>query len=89
MHVILLARVVWAAAKDAEVIEKAWTATMMARNSQVEMVICCGGDTEVLGVTTSTGAVLLGVEGSGGGEEVKAMGNGVVVAGAGTEDYGA
>ena len=89
MHIILSPRAVWAAAKDAEVTEKARTTSMMARKSQVKMVICCGGDAEVLGPATSAGAVVLGTRGSGGGEEVGAMGNGVVVAGAGTEDAGA
>ena len=88
MHVILSARAVWAAAKGAEVMEKARTASMMARKSRVEMVICCGGDTEVLGPVTSAGAVVLGAEGSGGTEEAGVVGNGVVVAGAGTEDAG-
>ena len=56
--VILSTRAVWAAAKDAEVTEKAWTASMMAKKSRVEMVICCGGDAEVLGPTTSARAVV-------------------------------
>ena len=89
LRVILSAKAVWAAAKDAEVIEKVWTASMMARKSRVEMVICCGGDAEVLSLTTSAGAMVLGAGGSGGGEEAGAMGNGVVVDGAGTEDAGA
>ena len=89
MRVILSARAVWAAAKDAEVTEKARTTSMMAKKSRVEMVICCGGDAEVLGPATSAGDVVLGAGGSGGGEEAGAMGNGVVVAGAGTEDAGA
>ena len=37
---------------------------------------------------TSTGAVVLGAKGFDGAEEVGVMGNGVVVAGAGTEDTG-
>ena len=52
------------------------------------MVICCGGDTEVISPVTSVGAVVLGAEGFGGAEDVGAVGNGVVVAGAGTEDAG-
>ena len=88
MRVILLARVVWVAAKDAKVTEKARTASMMSKKSRVEMVICYGGDTEVLGPATSVGVVVLGAEGSGGAEEAGAVGNGVVVAGAGTEDAG-
>ena len=86
MHVILSARVVWAAAKDAEVTEKAQTASMMATKSRVEMVICYRGDAEVLGPATSAGVVVLGAEGSGGAEEAGAVGNGVVVVEAGTED---
>ena len=66
MRVILSARVVWAAANNVKVTEKARTASMMARKSRVEMVICCGGNAEVLGPATSAGAVVLGVEGSGG-----------------------
>ena len=50
------------------------------------MVICRGGDVEVRGPATSAGAVVLGAEGSGGGEEAGAVGNGVVVARARTED---
>ena len=68
--------------------EKAQTASMMARKSRVEMVISYGGDAEVLGPATSTGAVVLGAEGSGGAEDARAVGNGVVVAGAETEDAG-
>ena len=62
MLVILSARAVWVAAKDAEVTEKARTTSMMARKSQVEMVICCGGDAEVIGPETSVGVVVLGSE---------------------------
>ena len=52
------------------------------------MVICYGGDTEVLSPATSIGAVVLGAEGFGGAEDEEAVGNGLVVAGAGTEDAG-
>ena len=86
MSVILSARAVWAIAKDAEVTEKAGTASMMARKSRVEMVICCGGHAEVLDPATSVRAVVLGVGGSGGAEEAGAMGNEGVVAGARTEE---
>ena len=68
--------------------KKARTAFMMARKSRVEMVICCGGDAEVISPAASAGAVVLGAEGSGDVEEARAVGNGVVVAGAGTEDAG-
>ena len=77
------------AAKDAEVTEKARTASMMARKSRVEMVICCGGDAKVLSPSTSIGAVGLGAGGFCGGEEVGAVGNGIVVSRAETEDVGA
>ena len=86
MYIILSARAVWASAKDAKVTEKARTASMMAKKSRVKMVICCGGDAEMLGPVTSAGVVVLRTEGSGGAEEAGAVGNGVVVAGAGTED---
>ena len=38
------------------------------------MVICCGGDTEVLSPTTFAGTVVLGVKGFGGVEDAKAVG---------------
>ena len=88
MQVILSARAVWVAAKDAKVIEKAQTASMMTRKSQVEMVISCEGDAEVLDPATSVGVMVLGVGGYGGAEEVGSVGNGVVVAGAGIENAG-
>ena len=88
MSVILLTKAVWATKKDVEMIEKVRTASMMARKSRVEMVICCGGDAEVLGPATSAGAAVLGAEGSGGAKEAGDVGNGVVVAGAGIEDVG-
>ena len=42
----------------------------------------------MLSPATSAGAVVLGAEGFGGAEEAGAVGNGVVVAGAGTEEAG-
>ena len=88
MRVILSVSVVWAAAKDAEVTEKVQTATMMARKSRVDIMICCGGGVEVLGLATSAGAVVLGVGGFGGADDA-----GDVVLGAGgfegAEDAGA
>ena len=51
MRVILSASVVWAATKDVEVIEKVWTASMMARKSRVDIMICYGGGAKVLGPT--------------------------------------
>ena len=84
MRFILSAKAVWAAAKDAEVTEKVHITSMMARKSRVEMVICLGGDAEVLGPPTSVGVVVLGAGGFGGAEEAGAMGNRVVVDGVGT-----
>ena len=53
MRDILLARAAWAVAKDVEVMEKVRTASIMARKSRVEMVICCGGGAEELGPAKS------------------------------------
>ena len=53
MRDILLTRPAWAAAKDVEVMEKVRTASIMARKSRVEMVICCGGGAEELGPAKS------------------------------------
>ena len=83
MRVILSARAVWAVANDADVEENVRTASMMVRKFQVEIVIYCGGGTDVLDPTTSIG-VVLGAEGSGGAEDIEAVGKG-----AGTEDPGA
>ena len=88
MRNILSARAVWVAAKDVEMIEKARTASTMARKSRVDIMICYGGGPEVLGPATSARAVVLGAGGSGGAEEVGSVGNGVVVDGARTEDAG-
>ena len=85
---ILSSRAVWAPVKDVEVIEKAQTASMTAKKSRVDIVICCGGGVEVLGPATPARAVVLGSGGSGGADEVGYVGNGVVVAGGGTEDAG-
>ena len=81
MHVILSASAVWVATKDVEVTEKTRTASMMAKNSRVDIVICCGGGAEVLGPATSIRIVVLGAKCSGGAKDVGAMSNGV-----GTED---
>ena len=53
MRVLLLAKTAWATAKDAEMTEKVWTASIMARKSQVEMVICCAGGADELGQAKS------------------------------------
>ena len=53
MCVILSDRATWAAATDTEVMEKVRTASIMARKSRVEMVICYGGGSYELGPTNS------------------------------------
>ena len=84
MHVILSDSVVWAAAKDAEVTEKARTASMMVRKSRLDIVIYYRGGAEVLRPAISIGAVVLGPEGSGGAEDAGTVDNGVGTKGAGT-----
>ena len=69
-------------------IEKVQTASMMAKKSRVEIVICCGGGVEVLGRATSGGTVVLGAEGSGGIEGIRVVGTRAVVAGDGGGDAG-
>ena len=86
MRVILSARVAWAVANDANVVENVRTASMMTRKSRVDIEIYCYGGAMVLGLTTYAGAVVSGVEGSRGAEG--AVGNGAVEAGAGIEDAG-
>ena len=56
MCVILSAKAVWAAIKDVDVAEKVRTASIIARKSQVDMEICCGGGADVLGPTEAVGA---------------------------------
>ena len=58
MQVILSARVAWAVANDAAVVENVRTASMMVKKSRVEIMICYGGGVEVLTATPSEGAVL-------------------------------
>ena len=48
MCVILLAKVVWAAAKDADVAKKVQNISIIARKSRVDMEICHGGGADVL-----------------------------------------
>ena len=83
MRVILSTRAAWAVANDVDVKENVRTASMMVRNSRVEIVIYCGGGAEVLGPATSVG-VVLGVEGSGGAEDAGVVGNGARIEDAGT-----
>ena len=77
MCVILLAKDVWAAAKDADVDEKVRTASIIVRKSRVDMEICCGGGADVLGLTNAIGA-----GGIGGAEDTDDVGNGAVTVGA-------
>ena len=77
MRVILSAKAVWAASKDADMAEKVWTASIIPRKSRVDMEICCGGGADVLGPTETVGA-----EGTGGAEDASDVGNGAVTAGA-------
>ena len=88
VRVILSARVAWAVANDADVAENVRTASMMARKSRVNIEICCDGVAVMLGPATFVGAVVLWAEGSRGAEDIGAVGNEVVVAGARTEDAG-
>ena len=77
MRVILSTKAVWVAAKDADVDEKVWTASIILRKSRVDMEICCGGGVDVLGPTDVVGA-----GGTGGVEDVDDVGNGAVTVGA-------
>ena len=88
MHVILLARAAWAAAKDVDVVKKVRTASIMARKSQADNKICCSGGAVALGPREFVGAEVIGAEGSGGIEDAGAVCNGAVIAGAGAEDAG-
>ena len=88
VRVNLSARAAWAVANDADVAENVRTASMMARKSRVDLEICYDGGAMMLGLATSIGAVVLGVEGSAGVEDAGAMGNEAVAARAGTEDDG-
>ena len=77
MRVILSVNAMWAAAKDADVAEKVRTASVIVRKSRVDMEICCGGGTDVLGPTDAVGA-----GGTGGTEDASDKGNGPVTVGA-------
>ena len=84
VRVILSVRAAWAITNDVAVGESVWTASMMVRKSRVEIVICCGGGTEVLAAAPSVGAVL----GAGGLEKIegnRADGTGSGGGDAGTE----
>ena len=77
VSVLLSAKVVWAAAKDADVAEKVRTASIIVRKSRVDMEICYGGGADVLGLTDAVGAG--GIEGE---KDAGNVGNGAVTAGA-------
>ena len=79
VSVILSARAAWAAAKDADLAEKVWTASIMARKSQANNEICCSGGAVGLGPGEFVGAEVLGAEGSGGTEDEGAVGNKAVI----------
>ena len=64
MRVILSARITWATKKDADVAEKVWTTSIMARKSQVDNEICCSGGGVVLGPGKSLEDEVIGAEGS-------------------------
>ena len=74
---ILLAKAIWAVVKDAEVVEKVRTASMMARKSRVDIEIDCIGGAEVRSPTESKGT-----RGIGGVEEAGDVGSGTETDGA-------
>ena len=88
MHVILLSRAASAAAKDADVVEKVRTASLMVRKSRADNEICCSSGAMVVGPGESIGATVLGAEGFEGREDAGVVGNGAVIARAGAEDVG-
>ena len=73
MRVILSAKAVWATEKDADMVEKVRTASIIMRKSLVDMETCCDGGVDVLGPTDAVGA-----RGTGGAEDAGDVGNGVV-----------
>ena len=75
MRVILSAKAIWEAVKDADVDEKVQTSSIIARKSRVDMEICCGGGLDVLGLTDA-----VGVGGTGDAEDADDVGNGAVIA---------
>ena len=77
MHVILSAKAIWAATKDADMDEKVRTASIIARKSRVDMEICYGGGVNVLGPTDVVEA-----RGTRGAEDAGDVRNGAVTAGA-------
>ena len=77
MRVILSAKAVWVAAKDADVVEKVRIASIIARKSRGDIEICWSGDADVLGPTEFEGA-----GGTRGTEEAGEVGSGAVTSGA-------
>ena len=73
MSVIISAKVVWAATKDADVAEKVRTASIIAKKCRRDMEICCKGGVDVLGPVESEGA-----GGTGGVEDAGDVGNGAM-----------
>ena len=71
--VILSAKAVWAAAKDADVAKKVWIVSIIARKSRVDMEICCGGGADVLSPSDA-----VGVGGTGSAGEADDVGNGAM-----------
>ena len=64
VHSILSTKTVWVAAKDADMAEKVWTSSIIARKSRGDIKICWSGGADVLGPTKSEGA-----RGTGGAKE--------------------
>ena len=56
MHVILLTKAIWAAAKDADITKKARNTSLIVRKSRGDIEICCSGGVDILGPTDSEGA---------------------------------
>ena len=77
MRAILSAKAVWVAAKDAEVVEKVRTASMIVKKSRGEIEICYMGGVEVLGLVVSEGT-----GGTWGAAEARDACSGAVTAGA-------
>ena len=76
VRVILSAKSMWAVEKDADVAEKVWNASIIVRKYRVDMEICCGGGSDVLGPSDAVEA-----GGTGGAEDAIDVGNGVVTVG--------
>ena len=55
VRAIISAKAIWAAVNDADMAEKERTASIMVRKSRVDMEICCGGASDVLGPYVAVG----------------------------------